>query len=312
MLLGVSGGADSMALLHATLELRQRGAGRVVVAHFHHGLRADAADSDAQFVADTCRDWELPFILGRAEPENSVGNEETARDQRHAFLRSTAESCGARQVILAHTRDDQVETILHRILRGTALHGLTGIPEVRTYSEAVTVVRPLLHVSRSCVLDYLQQRQQTYREDATNLDRNFTRNRIRHELLPQLRQEYNAQVDESLLRLGQQARAMQGWASEEVNRLIESAVCFPEPGVVRIRRNAISAETPEWLLRELFTHLWRGGAWPLKNMTYAHWQSLAVWLRSGQPRKLQMPGPITAACDDRLAVLRDDRQIELP
>src|SRR5262249_19663731 len=130
------------------------------------------------------------------------GLEAAARDARYHFLRSTAERLGARYVATGHTADDQVETILHHILRGSGLAGLAGVPRLRSPSAAVTLIRPLLTIERTEVEDYLRQLGQDYRCDASNLSTEHTRNRIRHELLPLLADRFNPHVRDALRRLG--------------------------------------------------------------------------------------------------------------
>ncbi len=205
VLLAVSGGADSVALLRAMAALKTRGAGRLCVAHFNHQLR-DGADEDERFVVDLCQRFDLVCETGRHDVEQSAtlsgeGIEETARRVRYAFLSETAGRLGARFVATAHTADDQAETILHRIVRGTGIVGLAGMSRSRPFGP-VTLLRPLLSIRRHELLEYLSDLGQPFREDPSNADRRFTRNRIRHELLPLLAKQYNSSVVEAVLRLG--------------------------------------------------------------------------------------------------------------
>src|SRR5262245_51646105 len=154
VVLAVSGGPDSVALLRAVMSLKQRagGPGRLFVAHLHHGLQA-AADEDQAWLEKLCRRWGIPIELGRADVATSAaeygdGLEAAARDARYEFLRATAEALGARWVAAGHTADDQVETVFHRIVRGTGFAGLAGMPRARALAPSVTLVRPLLDVRR--------------------------------------------------------------------------------------------------------------------------------------------------------------------
>ena len=195
VLVAVSGGADSVALLRGLAGLKVGGEGKLVVGHFNHRLRGEESDGDEQFVARLAEELGLGLECGRLEAGDidacPDGIEEAARRQRYRFLTETAERVGARYVACAHTADDQVETVLHRILRGTGIAGLAGIPRCRRLSPAVTLIRPLLEVRRAELVDYLASLGQSYREDSSNLDRRFTRNRIRHDLLPQLAKDFN-------------------------------------------------------------------------------------------------------------------------
>jgi len=198
VLVAVSGGADSVALARGLCQLRAPGEGRLVLAHFNHRLRGAESDADEQFVEELARELGVKFITESAPPPPlplspspplASPSEASLRDLRYEFLRHAANESGARYVATAHTADDQVETILLNIVRGTGLAGLAGIPRVRAFTQAATIVRPLLDVTRAEVLDYLQWLGAAFREDATNSSLHYTRNRVRHELLPLLERE---------------------------------------------------------------------------------------------------------------------------
>ncbi len=193
VVVAVSGGPDSMALLDALVELREQLCVSLVVAHLNHGLRGAASDGDAQFVADRAAALGLPCRIGTADVaaerrQRGGSLEMAARRARYAFLQIVAAEAKAEKVALGHTSDDQVETILLRLLRGGELDALRGMPIARPISPgaSTTVIRPLLEVSRAQVLEHLAARGATWRTDASNVDPSFTRNWIRHELLPAL------------------------------------------------------------------------------------------------------------------------------
>ena len=146
-----------------------------------------------------CAQFEVPchtVVL-----EISEKTEETARLERYKVFLEQARQLGARYVLTAHTRDDQVETLIDRVFRGTGLSGLKGIPRTRELDHGISLLRPLLGHSREEVLSYLEQLGQEYFEDSTNQSLDFTRNRIRHELLPLLKENYHAEADRAVLRL---------------------------------------------------------------------------------------------------------------
>jgi tRNA(Ile)-lysidine synthase len=193
LLVGLSGGADSVALLDSLLSLAPVRPLRVVAAHLDHGLRADSAE-DAAFCEQLCRTLAVPLHAGRADvraraAREKRGVEEAARRERYAFLRSVAREVGADAIAVAHTRDDQAETLLLRLLRGA---GRTGLSAMRVRSG--DILRPLLHVSRAQVEAHLTARGLTWREDASNRELSIPRNRIRHELLPYLESRFNPSV----------------------------------------------------------------------------------------------------------------------
>ena len=181
VLCAVSGGADSVCLLHLA---KSRGDLVCACAHFDHGLRGEESRRDAEFTRELCREWDVPFFLGEGDvPEHArrTGQsvETAARELRYAFLRATAEAWGADVIATAHNMSDNAETVLFRLARGTGLRGLAGIPERRG-----KLVRPLLHVTRQEILDYLTERAIPHREDSTNALDGCARNYARHHLLP--------------------------------------------------------------------------------------------------------------------------------
>ena len=194
--LAVSGGGDSVGLLRVLHELSGPLGLRLSVAHLDHGVRGDEARADAAFVAAVAGSLGLPFILGSWRPTRSGHFESDARRARYQWLTEVARVHGASVIAVGHTSDDHTETILHRIIRGTGLRGLAGIPSRRVLSSCprLTLARPLLGVSRHEVRTYLDALKQPFRDDASNADLSRTRARIRHNLLPKLAAEYNPNV----------------------------------------------------------------------------------------------------------------------
>ncbi len=270
--LAVSGGADSVAMLRAVGELPAP----VAVAHFNHQLRGADSDADAAFVKDLA--GEKPFYTGTADVRAvavAAGEnlEATARRLRYAFLLETARAAGASWVATAHTADDQAETVLHRLIRGSGLRGLRGIAPVRPLGEGVFLIRPMLEVSRADVLAYLQETGQPWREDATNQDHAYTRNRIRHELLPLLK-TFNPQLNDALGRLAAQAQEAYAEVDSRVAELLAKAE-RPRAGAVVILDRAALADIADHDLRELFRQVWDRENWPTGAMTRDHWQRAA-------------------------------------
>ena len=190
----VSGGADSVALLHALVRLRAWLGGRppygLVAAHFHHGIRGAEADADAAFVADLCAALRVPLATGRgdvpAEAARTGESEEmAARRLRHAFLAATAAARGAEAVATGHTLDDQAELFFLRLKRGASARGLSGMrPSEPASGSSPARVRPLLRVRHAALADWLRAEGLAWREDSTNAADDADRNRIRHRVLP--------------------------------------------------------------------------------------------------------------------------------
>jgi tRNA(Ile)-lysidine synthase len=214
----VSGGADSVCLLHVLLELAPRFDVRLIVLHLDHGLRGEESRADAAFVGEMSARLGLPFLLRRADVAASAENlEQAGREARLAFFRETIRTGAVSRVALGHTRNDQAETVLFRFLRGSGTAGLSGILPV----TAGGLVRPLLAVARGEVEAYLGERGIVWREDSTNASFQFARNRIRYGLLPRL-QEENPGLVETLAHTAEWARAEEQYWSAEIGRLSES------------------------------------------------------------------------------------------
>ena len=203
-LVGVSGGADSVALLHALSRIRRPLRLRLVVAHLNHQLRGRAAAADARFVAALARRLRIPCVIARADVAAQAAAhgwsvEQAAREARLDFFRREVRRWGARGVLLAHTRDDQAETLLIRLLRGAGRQGLGGMRATATV-RGLCLLRPLLGVDRSELRAYLRGARQGWREDASNEDPRHLRNVIRHRVLPLLEEVTGRQVAAPLAR----------------------------------------------------------------------------------------------------------------
>jgi tRNA(Ile)-lysidine synthase len=289
LLLAVSGGADSMALLRGVQMLAAELDIVPVVAHLDHGLREESAH-DAAWVAAQAASLGLGAFAGRinvrALAENeSRGVEETARRARYEFLRETAENHGIAFVATAHSADDVVETVLHHILRGTSLEGLRGIARRRRLSAGVTLLRPLLDVRRSEIESFLASLRQPFLTDATNADISFTRNRLRHDVLPLLRRTVNPQVDEALLRLARQAAETSSLVAREARRELKQVLIESATDVIRLDARRLKLR-PRALVRAVITRAWRKQSWPRQAMNFAHWNALATIAIEGGRRTL--------------------------
>jgi tRNA(Ile)-lysidine synthase len=303
-LLAVSGGVDSVALLRAMRALKTRGEGRLCVAHFNHHLRGEQSAADEAFVVELCRRFDLPSEVERARAgqvvaASSDGLEAAARAARYEFLRQTAARLGARYVVTAHTADDQAETILHRIIRGTGIAGLAGMERARALGPAATLIRPLLEVRRAELAGYLDDLGQPYRCDPSNEDTRLTRNRIRHELLPLLARQFNPGVVDALLRLGRLAGEAQAVVETIVEDLSEQCVVREGPQAVQLDAAALAGQ-PRHVIRELLMATWRKQDWPMQAMGFAQWDLLGEMvsgcrgLPAELPPKEMFPGGVLA------------------
>ena len=219
----VSGGADSLALFHVLLDLRSELGIVLSLAHFNHQIRGAESDADESFVARLAEEHKLDFHFSRGDApacaaEEKVSLETAARDLRYAFFRELISAGKVNKIALAHTMDDQAETVLMRLLRGAGTRGLAGIYPQRAEDDAI-FIRPLLESRRADIEAFLLARKQPWRVDATNSDTAHTRNKLRHELLPRLH-EFNPAIVETLSRSAQVARAEEDYWQSEVERLL--------------------------------------------------------------------------------------------
>lgn len=308
LLVAVSGGGDSVALLrglHQLLAEQTPSSGqRLVVAHARHDLReghpGDPAAADADFVRRLADELGLPcverFLRVREAVAGGEGLEAAARRLRYAFLREAAEETGARLVVTAHTADDQAETVLHRLLRGTGLAGMAGIAPARSLVEGIVVVRPLLRVSAGMARDYLRERRQEWREDATNRDLQYSRNFLRHQILPQLTGSAYPAARDSLVRLASHATHAHNAQRAACEALLAAYAHSDGQGQVFLRLDPLST-WPTSLLTDVLAHLWRQQAWPQRDMTSRHYANLAAMCAphgESSTARRDLPGGIRA------------------
>jgi tRNA(Ile)-lysidine synthetase-like protein len=255
-----SGGPDSMATLAAVGRSRY-GAGEVIAATFDHGIRPEAETAaDRAAVHALARRLGVPCVHGEARDLTSDASEAEAREARYRWLAQACRDAGARYCVTGHTRDDQAETVLMRLARGTGLGGVAGMAAsapwpVSCGADDLRVVRPLLDVHRLEVVAYLAALGVEPRMDATNELVTFDRNRLRLRVLPELR-AVNPRVDEALTHFASVARrddeALEAWASREAAEIVRTS-----PGQARIARARLRA-LPEAVQSRLLRHAARG------------------------------------------------------
>ncbi len=231
IVVAVSGGPDSMALLHILMRLRADWGLTLIAAHLHHGLRPEA-DQDLELVQQQCQAWGLTLEVKRlniaqlaSQDKRSV--EEMGRICRYAFFAEVLEKCQAQCIATAHHQEDNAESVLLHLLRGSGTQGLRGILPINN-----NVVRPLLGLKKDQILEYLHQNQVPYRMDHSNADLGFTRNRIRHELIPLLEEHYNPQLVNSLNQLADIISKEDDWLRELTSQLWEQVVSESVDGLV--------------------------------------------------------------------------------
>jgi tRNA(Ile)-lysidine synthase len=245
VLIGVSGGPDSVALLNVLVELGWR----PHICHLNHQLRRADSDTDAEFVRELAARYGLPSTV---EACTVAPDEDSARRARHEFFARVSERTGLKKLMLAHTADDQVETFLLRLLRGAGVPGLVGIWPERQLGT-LRVIRPLLKVRRAEIMEYLAAKKLSYREDKSNADTRFTRNRIRYELLPLLEREYNPAIRDVLLNTAEILRDEDFYLLHHVAQRFYMAACQNDAVNVKTLANYPTA------IQRRVLRFWLGG-----------------------------------------------------
>jgi tRNA(Ile)-lysidine synthase len=227
VLAAVSGGPDSVALVHVLLTLAVEYSLRPAIAHLNHCLRGPESDRDAEFVSVLARQLGVPIYAERKDVlafkrGRRLSLEEAGRRIRYDFYDAVAAKYGFNKIALGHHSDDNAELVLINLLRGSGPLGLSGIAPVREGK----IVRPLIHLRRSEIIDYLAENKLPYVTDASNTDPAFMRNKIRHHLIPELQSAYNPKIIETLNRLGEIMRAEDQWLDDALEPVLKQCVSF--------------------------------------------------------------------------------------
>ena len=241
VLVAVSGGADSVALLHLLNSLRGTYRVSLRVAHLEHGLRGEESLEDMRFVESLCRGLGLPLTARRADivghtAASTLSLEAVARQVRYAFLNEVLVETGATKIATGHNANDQAETLLLNLMRGSGIAGLRGI---RPAMQG-TIIRPLVEAKRNEILAYLEEKGLGYRTDASNLDDSYDRNRVRMTLIPLIEREFNPRIVESLVRTAGVFTLVAEYFDGEVREVIRTC-CQSEEGRVAINLELFAA-----------------------------------------------------------------------
>lgn len=294
VVVGVSGGADSVCLMHILWCLKETLSVSLRAVHIHHGLRGEEADLDAAFAADFCRSLGVPcnivYIEAASEARaQGISVEEAGRTARYRELQRAArewkqEAPGSVLVAVAHHGDDNAETILHNLFRGSGLKGLGGILPVRG-----NIIRPLLWAARVAVLAYLKEEKLDYVEDSTNQENDYTRNRIRNHILPLIEEEVNSRAVKNILQAGERMaktnRFLETLADEWIEKQCSRTGEIPLP-VFRQEDEVLQ----EYILRQVLER--SGGS--LRDITAGHVEELLALRDKQTGKRIDLPGGLTA------------------
>ena len=316
-MVAASGGPDSTALLRCLHSLRDEYRLTLHVAHLNHDFRGAEADHDAAFVQRLADGLGLPCSIDKQDPivyqrERGVSSfEQAAREMRYAFLSVVSASVGAAAMALGHTADDQAETVLLHLLRGSGLHGLRGMAEVAEWPwpdprPGPLLFRPLMGVTKAAAAAYCRALGQSYREDSGNYMWRFTRNKVRHDLMPKLSRDYNPRVREALARLSRAAADEVDYIESELSRhWLNIAEERGDGDTVSLSVPALSVLHPalqRYALRRAYTVI-VGDA---RRLSERHVEAMLSLLRSRRgSRDLHLPRGVRARHDsDTLRLTR--------
>lgn len=311
VLLAVSGGADSMALLDIFQRLAPELQISLHIAHLNHMFRGEEARMDAEFVRLKAREMGIPatilaFDVAAYRDEHKMSSQDAARRVRYGLFLKVAVSVGATKMAVAHHRDDQVETILLNILRGTGPEGLRGILPLRRWQEGqnLDIIRPLLEVSREEIETYVQKQGIPFRLDRTNLQDKYLRNKVRLRLLPLLEKEYNPAIREALLSLSAVVSESEEYMQQETLTAWSRVLLSRRPEEIIMDREQLSKE-PKALQGKLLRYALRQLLPGLRGVTYGHIKALRKLASAAKTgASLTLPGKVQAVISYRELQLR--------
>lgn len=302
VLAAVSGGADSVCLLFLLCSMREELAVRLAAFHLHHGLRGAEADRDEAFVKQLCEAWQVPFYSAHEDAaaygrERGISEEEAGRELRYSHLEALADRLSFGKIAVAHHREDQAETVVFHLFRGTGLKGMGGIRPVRG-----KIIRPLLECSRQEIEGYLRENGISWCEDSTNSENTYKRNRIRNELLPWAGQYLNERASEHAAQFARFAAQADAYFEAQAEMILEA----------ENRTAAVSVRTfdsqPEILKGYLVRAMIRQAGGSARNLTERHIQAVCALTGPGGGVRADLPGGLQAVRGYReLRIARPER-----
>lgn len=309
VLVGVSGGPDSVALLYGLKAVSPKLGLTLAIGHLNHDLRGHASNRDASFVAALANRLHLAFFSEKRDVRayrhlHRLSLETAARQVRYAFFNNVIKIHNYNKIALGHHMDDNAELILMNLLRGSGPTGLSGIPPVRDR----LIVRPMIDVTRMQIMDYLAQENHDYVIDASNTDQKHLRNRIRIELLPHLTAEYNPRLVHSLNHMARICRSENRWMEQMIKPVFENVVvdCNHQTVVFSIPKvTRLNPAVQRRLIRKAIRHI----TGDLRKISFEHIEAIREALRTDGrvPKSIDLPHRIRVSRMDQSLVLRRER-----
>lgn len=291
VVVGVSGGVDSIVLLHILNGLQEELDISLHVAHLNHMFRGEEAKEEADFVNAVCHDWGIPCTIAERDvaafgSERGLTDEVAARIVRYQFFSEVLEKTESHKIALAHHADDQAETVLLNLLRGAGLKGLAGIAPLREN----LYIRPMLHVRRREIEQYCQEYGLSFRIDSSNLKTIYRRNKVRHQLIPLLEKEYSPGLVTILSRMAEQIRSEEDYLEALATKAYTEVVVGSEGRGVKLDRRKLTGQ-PLVLARRILRLAWQNVRGTKQDLTYEHVESLIrLVMQPGPERIIELPG----------------------
>lgn len=288
IVIGVSGGADSVCLMRLLYEIKEEWDLTLSVVHVNHGIRGKEADEDACYVRELAEQWHLPFYLVERDvpalaEEQGKTEEEAGRELRYQVFENIRRQQGADGIAVAHHQEDQAETVLFQLLRGSGVRGLTGMAPKTGF-----VLRPLLDMTRKEIEEYLEHKKILYRKDSTNEDTGYTRNYIRKELFPEMEQRLNRQAVRHLAEMAGDARQWREYIDRQAEPVASRIIQCEEKGRLFLDIRELLQEEAvirDEVLRIFLARCVRG----VKDITRTHYQQIRELLHNGTGKQLHLP-----------------------
>jgi len=276
ILVGLSGGTDSVALLHALSTLKEEFVFSMHIAHLDHMFRGEESVGDRRFCEGLAKKMKLEMIykeinVPQIAKEKGISPEEAGRQERYGFFKEAAKAKGIKKIAVAHNKDDQAETVLMRVIRGAGMLGLGGMSPVKDM-QGVKIIRPLIETSRQEIEDFIKDEGLQFRQDSSNEKLIFTRNRIRRELIPYLEKNFNANIKEVLTNMAENLRVENEFMEKFSNRKLKSSSKIKN-GQVLIDLKRFKAQ-PEAVRKRVLRAALRQIKGDLRRLTYQHWKEL--------------------------------------
>jgi len=300
VLVGVSGGPDSVALLHTLRFLAPDVPFTLGIAHLNHCLRASDSDDDAQFVLSLCEKLDLPCYIAKEnvlvyKKQHGLSLEEAARHVRYEFYHNTAKTNGFNKIALGHHLEDNAELILMHLFRGSGPLGISGIPPIRKFKENdIRIIRPFIELSKTQIFDFLRENNIEYVTDKSNQDSSHLRNNIRNDLLPLLKTAYNPKIIETLNRLSSIVRSEEKWMDDIIEPLYKQTVTRLKTGSITLsvsNLNQLSIAAQRRIIRKAIGEV-KGN---IRRITFTHVDSIiALAIDSPNQSSLDFPDRIRA------------------